>query len=139
MTYGPLEYYIIGFEGNHFSGEIAPALKQAADSGAIRILDLVFVTKDKSGTVNRLEYQDFDSHVARAFAALDRNAEGMVSSEDLDEIGDAIGNDSSAALVLVEHLWAAKIREAIVHAHGRLIQNGILTEDAVHSLERTTA
>ena len=139
MSYGPLEYYIIGFEGNHFTGEIAPALKQAADSGAIRIVDLVFVTKDRAGTVKRLEYEDFDHDVARAFAALDQNADGMFSGEDLDAIGEGLDNNSSAALVLVEHVWAAKLRAATVHANGRLIQHGILSEDAVHSLQRTQA
>jgi hypothetical protein len=89
--------------------------------------------------VNRLEYQDFDGDVARAFAALDQNADGMFSGEDLDEIGSGLENDSSAALVLIEHLWAGKIREAVLRANGRLIQNGILTEDAARIVEPTTA
>jgi hypothetical protein len=139
MAHGPLEYYVIGFNGHRFSGEIAPAIKEAVDHGAIRVLDLVFVSKDRSGAVTRLEYQDFDGEVARAFAALDRNADGMFSGEDLDEIGSGLENDSSAALVLVEHLWAKKIREAVLGANGRLIQNGILTEDAAASVEPTTA
>ncbi len=139
MAHGPLEYYVIGFDGHRFSGEIAPAIKEAVDSGAIRVLDMVFVTKDLSGTVTRLEYQDFDGEVARAFAALDQSADGMFSGGDLDEIGGGLENDSSAALVLVEHLWAAKIREAVLRANGRLIQNGILTEDAARTVEPSTA
>ncbi len=139
MAYGPLEYYVIGFDGHRFSAEIAPDIKEAVDSGAIRVVDLVFVTKDKSGVVTRLEYEDFDGEVARAFAALDQNADGMFSGEDLDEIGSGLERDSSAALVLVEHLWATKIRDAIIRANGRLIQNGILTEDAARSAESSTA
>ncbi|MGA7356635.1 MAG: DUF6325 family protein [Candidatus Cybelea sp.] len=139
MAQGPLEYYVIGFDGHRFSGEIAPAIEEAVVSGAIRVVDLVFVTKDVSGKVNRLEYQDFDGDVARAFAALDQNADGMFSGEDLDEIGSGLENDSSAALVLIEHLWARKIREAVLRANGRLIQNGILTEDAARIVEPTTA
>ena len=139
MAYGPLEYYIIGFEGHKFTGDIAPALKKAADSGAIRILDLVFVTKDSHGTVSTLEYEHFDKEVAHAFSRIDKNGEGLFTSEDLDEIGKAIGNDSSAALVLVEHVWAAELREATVRARGHLIQHGILTQDAVEALDTITA
>ncbi|MFY9664302.1 MAG: DUF6325 family protein [Candidatus Cybelea sp.] len=139
MAHGPLEYYVIGFNGHRFSGEIAPAIKEAVDLGAIRVLDLVFVSKDRSGAVARLEYQDFDGEVARAFAALDQSGDGMFSGEDLDEIGTGLENDSSAALVLVEHLWAKKIREAVLAANGRLIQNGILTEEAAPVVESTTA
>ena len=138
MAHGPFEYYVIGFDGHRFSGEIAPSIKEAVDSGAIRVVDLAFVTKDPSGAVARLEYQDFDGEIARTFAALDQNADGMFSGEDLDEIGSGLENDSSAALVLVEHLWAAKIREAVLAAGGRLIRDGILTED-VERLELTTA
>ena len=94
MAYGPLEYYIIGFEGHKFTGDIAPALKKAADSGAIRILDLVFVTKDGHGAVSAIEYEHFDKEVAHAFSRIDKNGEGLFTSEDLEEIGKGIGNDS---------------------------------------------
>jgi uncharacterized membrane protein len=130
---------VIGFDGNRFSGEIAPAIEEAVVSGVIRVVDLVFVTKDASGKMTRLEYQDFDGDVARAFAALDQNAEGTFTDEDLDEVGNGLENGSSAALVLIEHLWARKIREAVLSANGRLIQNGILTEDAARIVEPTTA
>ncbi|MGR4064850.1 MAG: DUF6325 family protein [Vulcanimicrobiaceae bacterium] len=139
MAYGPLEYYIIGFEGHKFTGDIAPALKKAADSGAIRILDLVFVTKDRSGRISTIEYEHFDDEVALAFSRIDKNGEGLFSGEDVEEIGKAIDNDSSAALILVEHVWAAELREATIRARGHLIQHGILTENAVEALDTITA
>jgi hypothetical protein len=135
MAYGPLEYYVIGFEGHKFTGDIAPALRKAADSGAIRILDLVFVTKDSSGNVSTIEYENYDKEVAHAFSRIDKHGEGLFSSEDFEEIGQAIGSDSSAALVLIEHVWAAELRESIVRARGHLIHHGILTEDAASALE----
>ncbi len=46
MTIGPVEYVVLGFPGNQFSGEVAPALAQLVESGTIRILDLVFIAKD---------------------------------------------------------------------------------------------
>ena len=131
MANGPYEFLVIGFEGHKFSGEIAPALKEAADSGAIRVVDLAFVTKGPSGEVSQLEYEDFDDETARAFVALDKNAEGIFSTEDFDQIGNALEKDSSAALVLIEHVWATNVRDAIVRARGRLIDSGILTDDVL--------
>ena len=46
MTIGPIEYIIVGFPGNQFTGQIAPALADLIDNDTIRILDLVFISKD---------------------------------------------------------------------------------------------
>ena len=35
MTLGPLEYTVIGFEGNNFDGSIADELSRVIDSGVI--------------------------------------------------------------------------------------------------------
>ena len=40
MAQGPLEYYVIGFDGHRFSGEIAPAIEDAVASGVVRVVDL---------------------------------------------------------------------------------------------------
>ena len=49
MSIGPVEYIVVGFPGNEFKGEIAPAIADLVESGTIRILDLVFITKDGNG------------------------------------------------------------------------------------------
>ena len=58
MAIGPVEYIIVGFPGNQFNGEIAPELGKLVDSGTIRILDLVFITKDAAGEVSAVEFED---------------------------------------------------------------------------------
>ena len=57
MAIGPVEYIIVGFPGNQFNGEIAPELGKLVDSGTIRVLDLVFVTKDADGNVGAVEFE----------------------------------------------------------------------------------
>ncbi len=32
MTLGPLEYLVVGFEGNHFTGQILPELRTAREN-----------------------------------------------------------------------------------------------------------
>ena len=49
MTLGPLEYTVIGFEGNNFNGSIADELSRVVDSGVISVVDLVFVGKGEDG------------------------------------------------------------------------------------------
>ena len=52
---GPLEYVVVGFDGNRFTGEITPALMELVDKGLIRIIDLAVVSKDAYGHVTTLE------------------------------------------------------------------------------------
>ena len=49
MSIGPVEYIVVGFPGNEFKGEIAPALADLVDNGTIKIHDIVFITKDTDG------------------------------------------------------------------------------------------
>ena len=51
---GPVDYLIVGFPGNKFRGEIAPALADLVDAGTIRIIDIAFVGKDENGDAHRL-------------------------------------------------------------------------------------
>ena len=60
MSIGPVEYIAIAFPGNKFSGEIIPAIKELQDSGTIRVLDLVIITKDDDGNVAAIELADAD-------------------------------------------------------------------------------
>ena len=45
---GPVDYMIVGFPGNEFRGEIAPAIADLVEAGTIRIIDLAFVGKNDS-------------------------------------------------------------------------------------------
>ena len=44
MAIGPVEYMVVGFPGNKFTGKIAPALADLVKSGTVRIIDFAFVT-----------------------------------------------------------------------------------------------
>ena len=61
---GPTEFIVVGFAGNRFTGDIAPALAELVDSGLIRMIDLAVVSKDADGAVTILEMQELSPEVA---------------------------------------------------------------------------
>ena len=63
---GPVDYAIIGFPGNKFRGEIAPALADLVEAGTIRIIDVAFVGKDEDGDVAAFELSDLDPMCGKA-------------------------------------------------------------------------
>ncbi len=121
MGIGPVEYMVVAFPGNKFNGDVAPALKELVDNGTIRVLDLAFVHKAENGDVDALELEDEASEVLSAFQAVTHERGGLVNTEDLMDIGEALDNDSSAAILVWEDLWAARFKEAVIASGGVLV------------------
>ena len=118
---GPVEYVVIAFPGNRFKGEIVPAVAELVDNGAIRILDVVFIKKHADGSTTMFEYDALDDVLAFGFADVDGEAGGVLNDEDLELVAEALEPDSSAALIVWEHRWAARVAQAIQDAGGRII------------------
>ena len=79
MSVGPVEYLILGFPGNKFSGQIVPELAKLIDSGLIRIIDLTFISKDAAGEVKVVEYDAVEE--LAAFASLDAEWAGFSATK----------------------------------------------------------
>lgn len=121
MSLGPVEYMVIEFPGNQFKGEIIPALCEVVDAGIIRIIDLVFMRKDEQGNVSVTELADLQKDAADAFAPLARDAGTLFAEEDVRKVGEILEKNSSVALLLFEHIWAIRFRDAVLAASGRVI------------------
>lgn len=122
MAVGPIEYIVVGFPDNKFNGEIAPELAKLIDSGTVRIIDLIFVTKDDSGDVVGFEFDQLDE--LAAFAGLDGEVGGILNDEDVAYVGASLEPGSSAALLVWEDLWAAPFASAVRDSGGVLLEGG---------------
>ncbi len=131
MSLGPVEYMVIEFPGNQFKGEIIPALREVVDAGVIRIIDLVFVRKDDQGNVSVMELNDLQQDAASAFAPLARDTNTLLAEEDIQKVSEIVENNSSAALLLFEHLWAKRFRDAVLNAQGRVIAGERIKKEVV--------
>ncbi|HUL86085.1 MAG TPA: DUF6325 family protein [Actinomycetota bacterium] len=121
MGIGPVEYMIVAFPGNRFTGEIVPALKEQVEAGTIRIIDLAFVAKDANGDAAAMEVEDLESEVGAAFSELiGSESGGLLNDEDIMAVAEDLEPNSSVALLVWEDVWAAKIADAIVNAGGEL-------------------
>jgi uncharacterized membrane protein len=121
MGLGPVEILVVSFPGNEFNGEIAPALAELVETGLIRVIDLVFVAKGADGDVVGIELSDVDEGVASAFQPHVEEPSGLLSDEDIEDLGADLAPGSSAAILLFEHLWATRFRDAVVGSGGELV------------------
>src|SRR3954453_7940265 len=122
MAVGPVDVYIIGFPGNKFSGRIAPAILELVENGTIRVIDLLFLSKDADGVVTRLEASDIDEDGA-AYLSIDVTQPGALGPEDAEEVSDDLPANSSALLIAFENLWTAKVVDALRDADAVMIDS----------------
>jgi hypothetical protein len=124
MSIGPVEYIAIAFPGNKFSGKIIPAIKELQDSGTIRVLDLVIITKDEAGDVRAIELSEASPEEQATLATLGVAGKNLLGQEDFEDIGDALDPNSTAALMIWENVWAERFASSLRNADGVLIANG---------------
>jgi hypothetical protein len=132
-----LEYIIIGFPENNFSGEIAPGLAALVDAGLIRIVDLVFVAKGDDGSTIALEVDEHD-HLS-AFAAIQGTVGGVIGPEDIEHAAASIADGSSVLLIVWEDLWAAPFGDAVRRAGGVFLEGGRIPADIADQVESVLA
>jgi Family of unknown function (DUF6325) len=128
---GPVEYVLIAFPGNRFKGEIVPAVAELVDNDIVRIIDVAFIKKDASGNTTMFEYDVLDDVLAFGFADVDGEAGGVLNGEDLQLAAEGLEPDSSAALIVWEHRWAARVAQAIRDAGGRIIAGERVPDEVV--------
>jgi Family of unknown function (DUF6325) len=135
MTLGPLEYLLVAFAGNRFTGHILPELRAAREKGIIRVVDLFFISKDEQGAVTAAELSDLRGEEAEQLAPLAGDILGLLAPEDIEQVARDIPNNCSAALLLFEHTWAIGLRDAIRNADGIALAGGLVAPDVLKMVE----
>lgn len=133
---GPIDYIIVGFEGNKFDGSILKALSNALDNGVIGLVGLAVVSKDKQGNVSELDIARFGDNYAVEFFTKYGKKASKVMYDDLNEVSDLLEENSSAGLLIIEQLWAKPLKKALIDARGVLIAEGRIHPEAAAELDK---
>jgi hypothetical protein len=99
------------------------------DRGVIRILDLIFVTKDADGTVGAAELRDFDGDGELDLAMFDGASSGLMSDDDIADGGSVLEPGSSGAVLIYENRWAAPFTAALRAGGAQLVAAGFIPQD----------
>jgi hypothetical protein len=132
----PLEFALIGFEGNKFSGLVVPELLDLAERGIVRYVDIVFIQKDADGSTRTVELNDLDQESYKIFVPMGRQVESLFSEEDLELAASKLPNNCSAALLLWENLWTENIRKALIASGGMLVERGHIFAEVVEEVRQ---
>jgi hypothetical protein len=130
---GPVDFLVVRFPAGkaNFSGAMADELKKLMDSGTVRVLDLVIVTKDEDGTVEAAELRDHDESEVGELRSLEAELSLLLAADDVERVGADLEPGSTAAVLVWENTWAGPLASAIRHSGGELVANGRIPTQAI--------
>ena len=114
---GPVDYLVVEFPAgaSNFTGEMAAELLALVDSGTIRVIDVLILTKDEDGAVDAMELADVGELELQAIEA--QLAE-LLAADDVEQLAAAMEPGSTAGVLIWENLWAAPFASAARRAGG---------------------
>jgi len=139
MLEHPLEYALIEFKGNKFTGKIVPELLDLADRGIVRFVDIVFISKEKDGSVRTVELNDLDPKSYKEFVPIGKHVASLFTEGDLEKAAGKLPKNTSAALFLWENLWLDNIRKALTDSGGRLVDRAQIPAETVKQFKKDLA
>ncbi len=133
-SYGPVSLVVISFPGNEFRGEIAPALGDLVSSGTIRVIDIVFVSKDEDGNILSVEMSDLGEELVSQIDPVVSEVSSLLGEDDIAQIGELLEPNSSAAMLLFENAWARTFATAVQNANGEVLMNELIPAAVVNAV-----
>ncbi len=135
MMRGPIDYIVVGFEGNKFDGSILQALGEAIDKGTIGLVALSFIQKDGEGTVTTLNIETLGDAAIVEFSQKYKTDQNLITEDDINEVSELVESNTSVGLLVIEQLWAKPLKEALINANGVLVAEGRIHPDAAFELD----
>jgi uncharacterized membrane protein len=156
---GPIQLLALAFDGNRFKGEILPELERLKRKKIVRIIDMLVVRKDSEGNVMVSTASDLDwdeatslgsylgalaGYAAAGPAGVERGAiagaaelaDGhLFDEDDVFRVTQALPDNVTAALVLIEHRWAVPLYDAVDRADGIELSNDWIRPEEVLSMK----
>lgn len=139
MALGPVELLVVKFPGSQFSGEILPAIRELVESGTVRIVDLMLMTRDNEGNLAFYEFSELDPDLAGQFEPLVTETTELLNEDDAYQLAELIEPGSAAGVVLFENTWAARFAAAISNARGEVVLNERIPRVVIEEIEAAMA
>ncbi len=133
---GPVDYLIVQFPGNKFTGKGIAELADLEKKGIIRVIDLVLIIKNAKGKIAIIEAKNVEGEAGAAYRELAKQTKEWFSEGDIEAFSATLPRNCSAGLLLIENIWAIKFKEAILEAGAQLIDTGRIPPESIAKAEK---
>lgn len=128
---GPVDFLIVEFPDGaaNLNGENITELLKLHDSGIIRLMDLLIMTKADDGTVDAMELSDVPN--LEGLERLEAELAETLAADDVVNLAAAMKPGSVAAAIVYENLWAAPFASSVRRTGGQLVADGRIPIQAI--------
>jgi hypothetical protein len=138
---GPIDVVVIAYPADApMTGEAVPLFMDLVERGIIRVLDAMFVTKNRDGTLSGFDATDLDDKGVGDFAVFEGASSGLLGEQDAAATAEAIEPGSAAVMIVYENRWAAPFVTAVRRNGGVPVAfQRIPTQDVIDALDALDA
>jgi len=130
FRYGPVELHLIGFPGDSLDPGVVQALADLLEGGLLRLLDVVIIARSEEGDVTVVEIDDQDD----VFGDLVIGAAGLAGAEDIAEFAEHVPPGASAALFVLELLYARELANRLGESGAVLLRTERIPAPIVNAI-----
>jgi Family of unknown function (DUF6325) len=128
---GPVDYIVVEFPAGaaNFTGEMVDELVALVESGTVRVIDALVLTKNEDGSVDATELSDIDG--LGPLEVVEAQLAELLAADDVEHLAAAMEPGSTAGVLIWENLWAAPFASAARRSGGQLIADGRIPIQAI--------
>jgi Family of unknown function (DUF6325) len=138
---GPIDIVVIGYDADApMTGEAVPLLVDLVERGIVRVLDVMFVTKNDDGTFSGFDATDLSEKGVGDFSLFEGASSGLLGDEDAAKAAESIEPGSAVVMIVYENRWAAPFIAAVRRNGGVPISfERIPAQDVIDALDALDA
>jgi hypothetical protein len=126
---GPVDLLALTFPTHRVDPDVIDTVADVVRNGDARILDLLMLVADADGATSLVDVTD---RLAEYGLTPLLPQEGtLLSDEDVDTVGASLRPGHAAVLLVYEHLWAARVTDAVTRAGGEVALHVHIPVDVV--------
>lgn len=160
VEFGPIQLLVLGFpDAEKLHGEMLKEILELSEAKIIRVIGLTAIVKDKKGNIAAVKLSGLSDEdriklgagigaliglgaageegaMVGAKAGAEKAARGELglTKEDIMRIAHDIPNGTAAGILLIEHLWAKKLKEISIKQDGVVLAEGFIRPVALVAL-----
>lgn len=131
-SHGPVEVFLVALPGASPDGAVLDAIAALVAEDTIQVVDLVVVAKDPSGDLSITEYGDLSAESDRPDLGL--VMDGLLAEEDITDLAADLRPGTSAAVFVIEHLWARTLAARLQSSGGEVLVTERIPAPVVNEL-----
>lgn len=130
--FGPVDVYLLGLPSELPDASALAALTDITNSGLLRLLDLLLISKSETGDLTIVEAAEFPGGFEIDVTSL--GATGLIGHEDIEDLAEGVPQGGAALLVAVELVYQRELAAKTAESGAELLAYERIPAPVVNAL-----